>query len=265
MNADETKSAVTRVAAPVLAWMAGRYHLDPSQVAAMMSDVGYVGTGLAVAVGFYQHWGMKKVPAASVAVEVKGIESETSPGSGVAVGAVVTGKVVGCLAAIGLVALALASSPAYAQTRPFKPTGDLIKDIQTTKQGAQATANEGIDDLVSKLDKLALPDFEFALAQAQASKNDVTLPCWQAWVDLIKARQAAALGADGQPLPLPDPHVITAIERISELLSILRPDSKISLACVQIAATAGKDVGTMITGILSGGALGLFKLPIPLP
>lgn len=156
---------------------------------------------------------------------------------------------------------------AYAQTptpRPFVPTGNLVKDIQTSKQGAQAAANEGIDDLVSKLDKLALPDFEFALAQAMAANNNVTIPCWSAWVDLIKARQAAAIDASGQPIPVPDPHVITAIERISELLAILRPDSKISLACVQIAATAGKDVGTVIAGILSGGALGMFKLPIPI-
>lgn len=173
-------------------------------------------------------------------------------------------------AAIALLLCALAV-PAYAQAprtqpapRPFVPTGNLIQDIQTSKQTAQATKNEGIDDLVSKLDKLALPDFEFALAQAQATKNDVTLPCWQAWVDLIKARQAAAMDASGQPIPVPDPHIITAIERMSELFAILRPDSKISLSCVQIAATAGKDIGTFVTGILSGGALGMFKLPIPI-
>lgn len=174
-------------------------------------------------------------------------------------------------AALVLLLCALAI-PAYAQAprsqpapRPFVPTGNLIQDIATSKQTAQAAKNEGIDDLVSRLDKLALPDFEFALGQAQAAKNDVTIPCWSAWVDLIKARQAAATDPSGQPIPVPDPHVITAIERISELLAIMRPDSKISLACVQIAATAGKDVGTIITGILSGSALGMFKLPIPIP
>lgn len=163
--------------------------------------------------------------------------------------------------------LLLCAGDAQAQAGRGRPTGNPIADIHNAIEGQKQTAatkNAGIDDLVSRLDKLALPDFEFALAQAQATKNNVTIPCWQSWVDLIKARQAAAVGADGQPLPVPDPHIITAIERISELLAILRPDSTISLACVQVAATAGKDVATVVTGIISGGALGLFKLPIPI-
>lgn len=95
MTPDALKSNITRAAGIALGWVAGRYHLDPTQVGAMMSDVGYLGTGAAFIYGAYQHWGMKKVPETSVAVQVRGIESETSPGSGVAVGAVVTGKVVG--------------------------------------------------------------------------------------------------------------------------------------------------------------------------
>ncbi len=168
--------------------------------------------------------------------------------------------------AVAAVSILAWGEPAGAQSRPFVPTGNLPKDIGNAVSGRdQPATTRGIDDLVSKLDTLSLPDFEFALAQAKATNNEVTQPCWEAWVTLIKARQAAALGADGQPLPLPDPHIITGIERISELLAILRPDSKISLACVQIANVAGKDAATVLAGIMSGGALGLFKLPIPIP
>lgn len=170
------------------------------------------------------------------------------------------------------VALLGLAAPAHAQSNRQLPAprantaGQPCDPLNLIPGCKEQATSKGIDDLVSKLDTLSLPDFEFALAQAKAAGNEVTQPCWSAWVDLIKARQAAALGPDGQPLPLPDPHIITAIERISELLAILRPDSKISLACVQIANVAGKDAATVVTGILSGGALGLFKLPIvPIP
>lgn len=152
MNADEIKSNTTRAASIVLAWAAGRYHLDPTQVGAMMSDVGYVGSVGAFFYGMYQHFGMKKVPEASVAVQVKGIESETSPGAGVAVGAVVTGKVVGCLAAVGLVALALSSSPASAQgLKLVKPTGNLPADIRAaTTATASSAAQNSIETFLAK-------------------------------------------------------------------------------------------------------------------
>jgi hypothetical protein len=175
-----------------------------------------------------------------------------------------TGSSVFLFAILSALALAWAS-PADAQNK-FKATGDIIKDVAATKaaQPGQPFNQTTADDLLNKLDKLALPDFEFALAQAQATNNVVTMPCWQAWIDLITARQKAQIGPDGNPMPLPDPHLITGIERISELLGILRPDSKISLACVQIAATAKQDVALFVTSIVTGGALGLFKLPIPL-
>lgn len=209
--------------------------------------------------------GLAPRAVASLAAHVEATTPSAAPASPVAPLATT-----GLILAIALLAWA---GPAGAQTRlpSASPRANAVGApcdplrLIPGCQEQQGTA-KGIDDLVSKLDTLALPDFEFALAQAKAAGNEVTQPCWTAWVDLIRARQAASLGPDGQPLPLPDPHIITAIERISELLSILRPDSKISLACVQIANVAGKDVGTVITGILSGGALGLFKLPIvPIP
>lgn len=167
----------------------------------------------------------------------------------------------------------IASGSAHAQTprpapaRQFTPTGDLIKDIAASKAGGQAQTNQTELDLVDKIQKLSLPDFQFALAMSIATKNVISTPCWQAWVDLISAQQKPLLAADGTtPLVEPDPHLITSIERISELLAVLRPDSTVTTACAALAGAAGKDVATLVGGILSGGALGLFKLPIvPIP
>jgi hypothetical protein len=171
---------------------------------------------------------------------------------------------------VGIAALALSgASPARAQThQPPRPalSGDPVRDIgnaiKSAQQQSAKEANETTADLVDKLDKLALPDFEYALAMAKATNNVVSAPCWQAWVDMLRAQQKPLTDAAGQTLAEPDPHLITNIERISELLAALRPDSPLSTSCAALAGAANRDVATLISGILSGGALGLFKLPV---
>lgn len=189
-------------------------------------------------------------------------------------------------------AQAVAQNPRTPTARPFTPTpltGDPIKDINNAvaqkKTEAVANANQSVEDVVAAIQKLALPDFQYALAMSIATKNVVSTPCWQAWVDLVTAQQSPLMGpgapvldangkptldANGKPvlgppqaLVEPDPHLITSVEQISELLANLRPDSAISTSCAALAAAAGKDAATLIQGILNGGALGLFKLPIP--
>jgi hypothetical protein len=170
-------------------------------------------------------------------------------------------------AALLLCALA---APAQAQSRAPapRPTGNPVVDIGNAiagqKQQATASRNADTEDLVGKLGKLALPDFAFALAMSKATNNMVSTPCWQAWVDLLTAQQKPLISTDGQPLAEPDPHLATSVEKISELLAALRPDSTLSTGCAALAGAAGKDAATLIQGILGGGALGLFKLPIPI-
>jgi hypothetical protein len=162
------------------------------------------------------------------------------------------------------------AAPAFAQTRPApRATGNPIVDIGNAiagqKQQATASRNADTEDLVGKLGKLALPDFEFALAMSKATNNVVSTPCWQAWVDLLTAQQKPLIGADGTtPLTEPDPHLATSVEKRSELRAALRPVSTLSTGCAALAGAAGKDAATLIQGILGGGALGLFKLPIPI-
>lgn len=201
--------------------------------------------------------------------------------------------------AIGLLGL-LPPVAAYAQgnrgipvARPFTPTvptgnpiTDLHNAIEGQKEAVTASRNADTEDLVGKLGKLALPDFEFALAMSNATNNVVSGPCWKAWVDLLTAQQKPLMGpgapllntdgtpqldANGKPLlgppqtlTEPDPHLATSVEKISELLAALRPDSTLSTGCAALAGAAGKDAATLIQGILGGGALGLFKLPIPI-
>ena len=149
--------------------------------------------------------------------------------------------------------------------RPRAPSRPGIpSSISAQQQQETAAGNTSTEDLVARLGKLALPDFEFALALSKATNNVVSTPCWRAWVDLLSAQQKSLIGTDGQSLAEPDPHLATSVEKISELLGALRPDSTLSTGCAALAAAGGKDAATLIQGILSGGALGLFKLPIPI-
>ena len=64
------------------------------------------------------------------------------------------------------------------------------------------------------------------------------------------------------PLTLPDPHLIVIMERTRELIQQLQPNSTISLGCAPLQAAAQKDLSTLVGTVLSGGALGLLKLPV---
>jgi hypothetical protein len=169
------------------------------------------------------------------------------------------------VAAAMISALALAwAAPAHAQQRqPFKPTGDLAKDI-ASRQGAPADTNP-LDELAAKIRKLSLDDFKYAAALAHATGNTVTAPCWDEWVKLLTAQQQPLNGPDGQPLKEPDPHLATDVERLSEMVAQLQPRSELSVACAPMATTAQKDAATLIGAVLSGGAMGLFKLPFAIP
>jgi hypothetical protein len=175
------------------------------------------------------------------------------------------GKIVAFLV-IGLAALALGwAAPAQAQG---KLTGNPLRDIgSAVGQGNQrSTGGAGaLDDLAAKIRKLSLDDFKYAAALAHATGNNVTAPCWDVWVKLLTAQQQPLNGPDGQPLREPEPHLATDIERLSEMIHQLLPNSELSVACSPMASAAQKDAGTLIGAVLSGGALGLFKLPFAIP
>jgi hypothetical protein len=169
-------------------------------------------------------------------------------------------------AAVGVLGWA---GPADAQVRtPAKPTGNPIVDIGNAIAGgkpqAGAQANP-LDELAAKIKKLSLDDFKYAAALAHATGNNVTAPCWDVWVKLLTAQQQPLNGPDGQPLLEPDPHLATDVERLSEMIHQLLPNSELSVACAPMASAAQKDAGTLIGAVLNGGALGLFKLPFAIP
>jgi len=199
---------------------------------------------------------------------------------------------------LALVAIALAVSPALAQTK--KSTGphtapgiipgttvlcDPANLIPGCKQSDGSifngpTAASGDTNPLANLSEETiaklLADFTYASARAHATGNTVTAPCWDMWVTLLTAQQSSLCGPlaagaaapannscpSGQaPLSKPDPHVVTDAEYLSEFINQLQPNSALSIACAPTLQASAKNISTLVGAVLSGGALGLFKLP----
>ena len=119
------------------------------------------------------------------------------------------------------------------------------------------------DNLTDDVLKKILADVTYAKALAKAASNDVTLPCWTAWVDLVASQTAPPKDDAGNALTIPDPHFFVAAERASEFINQIQPNSKLYIGCSAALNQSRMAIGQLISAVLSGGALGLFKLPVP--
>jgi len=155
--------------------------------------------------------------------------------------------------ALGVVLLA---TPVWGQTpRPRLPltgplTGNIIQDFgpKTGLTGAPVT------DLQNFFNAKLLPDLQYALKLATASKNNITGDCYQAWIDIINTQQTAVKNPDGTDIVMPDPHIITEFEKLVELRNALQPESQFMIKCSPVASMVKKDIAGFIGLVLSGGA-----------
>jgi len=106
-------------------------------------------------------------------------------------------------------------------------TGNIIQDFgpKTGLTGAPVT------DLQNFFNAKLLPDLQYALKLATASKNNITGDCYQAWIDIINTQQIAVKNPDGTDIVMPDPHIITEFEKLVELRNALQPESQFMIKC----------------------------------
>jgi hypothetical protein len=161
--------------------------------------------------------------------------------------------------------LFLASGQAFAQTRrtdPIQQIGDKLKADFTAKTGVQATVDLGFD-LLRMLDSKLLPDLQYAQKLADANNNSLTSACWGAWISVIQTNQTAVQtkNADGTAtdIAIPDPHLITDLERAIDIRNALQPEAPFMRACSPVANLIKTDVMNFI-GQVVGGGLSLTKL-----
>lgn len=177
-----------------------------------------------------------------------------------------------------IAAIVLAIAPAAAQTKrtppaeapaalPRPPLCDPANLLPGCRNpdGSIHTAAGGnpFDHLTDDTLKKILVDVTYAKALAKAAGNDVTLPCWTAWVDLVTSQTKPLTDDAGKELTMPDPHFFVAAERASEFINQIQPNSKLYIGCSAALNQSRMAIGQLISAVLSGGALGLFKLPLP--
>ena len=159
----------------------------------------------------------------------------------------------------------LASASARAQGRLHPLTGDPIRDIRGAieqQTGVKTTGDVGFD-LLKMLDAKLLPDLQYAQKLADANGNKLTSACWGAWIGVIQTNQSAVqtTNTDGTKtdMAVPDPHLITDLERAIDIRNALQPESPFMVACSPVANLIKTDVLNFI-GQVVGGGLSLTKL-----
>ena len=163
-----------------------------------------------------------------------------------------------------IILASLIAFPAMAQVPKPNPLAGIAKrnDMNAPPIASSDTVQMGEMKLGDELLAKILPDLKYASALAKQNNNKVTSPCLDALLGLIESWHAPVKDDAGNVIPLPEPHLITAMERQSELLRQLQPDSTLSIGCSAMAQAFKKDIMALVGGILTGGALGIMKLPI---
>jgi hypothetical protein len=155
-------------------------------------------------------------------------------------------KVVVAALLLGLLAF---PGDASAQVKP-RVNLDPLGLVQPRDTGGGGTLN----NILGALDDKLLPDLIYAKKLADAAGSNVTAPCWQAWITIIQKRKEAVTNADGSPMDLPQPRLITDFEKAIELRNALQPDSEFMLRCSPVANMIKQDMIAFIGKILAGGA-----------
>jgi hypothetical protein len=155
-----------------------------------------------------------------------------------------------------VIGLMLLATPALAQTKkpdPLTQFNNKLKSDFTKTTGVPATGDLPFD-LLQALDVKLLPDLQYSLLLATATKNTITANCYQAWINIIQVQQTAVQNASGVAIEVPTPHIITDFERLVEIRNMLQPDSPFMTACSPVANMVKVDVTNFIGLVVGGGA-----------
>ena len=161
------------------------------------------------------------------------------------------------------------SSPAWAQQKLPKLTGDIAKDFATATSPQPKLITGNVEkDAHAIWDKLVAAsnvDLKYASALAGVANTPASLvrkQCYDAILELNTQVNGMNLkDANGNPLPQPDPKLFTGVEQAAETIDNLSPSGKLFTSCAGMAQLAKTNVLTLINAIVTG-AVGFAAMPV---
>jgi hypothetical protein len=142
---------------------------------------------------------------------------------------------------------------------------NLIPGCHVEAPGAGGSTQPVELNVWQKIVGAALPDLEYASAQAAAAGTPaagVRKQCWDAII--LANKQASGTGvkdAAGVAMVKPDPHLFVDVESLAEILDNLAPNGPLWTACSGAAGLVKTNALTFINAVV-GGAAGMAALGV---
>jgi len=142
---------------------------------------------------------------------------------------------------------------------------DPLNLLPGCKQQNSPTGPINIQNLWQQIIAASGPDLKYAKALADAANTQGSLirsACYGALIAANEQSSGALLkNADGTPMVKPDPHLLTDVEQLGQVIDNLSPTGPVFSSCAAAAQAAKMNVlifiGTIITGASGLAALGV--------
>lgn len=170
-----------------------------------------------------------------------------------------------------VLALLAMTSPAFAQVKLVKPTGNVAADFAAATGQAPApiklTGNleKDAQAVWKKIVAASNADLTYASALAGSTGTNagkIRKQCWDAIITLNQQVNGASLkNPDGTPMVKPDPALFSEVEILAETIDNLSPQGALFTSCAGAAQLAKTNVLTFINSAVTGAA-GIAAMPL---
>ena len=164
------------------------------------------------------------------------------------------------------------ATPVFAQTKLHQPqiTGNVVEDTKANLGIAQpklltGNVEKDMHALWDKIVSASNADLTYASQLAAAAGTPASAVRKQCYDAILKLNNQVngmnVLGADGKPLPQPDPKLFTGVEQAAETIDNLSPSGPLFVNCAGMAQLTKTNVLTLVNAIVTGAA-GFAAMPI---
>lgn len=190
MNQALFLAELRKIALVVIAYCLGKGWLsaaDSSLIGGLLPGVGLLaGPWLW---GFYTMLNKKLVPQDSIAIEAHTVQSVATKDGKDTIVATTAAKVVGALLIAIMIPFLI--NPAHAQFPKPKPLNEIFtpapKTTTTTFDSALKEFGDGVQKIEKSLVDKGIADLQAAIKDATSHNDNISLPCWNANLDLLQS------------------------------------------------------------------------------